>query len=153
MNKLNLVDSISDWLHICKQPFSKLLRILVTRHKPIPLKTPPKIYEAQVNSILIYNNSSSRAASIHHLNKLDVCPRNHLRKIIGMTHCKIIKLVTMYKRFEVAPLSEHVTGSRWKIPGHVLCSDNNSPAQLALHLAVLESQSCMKSCVGNLIYQ
>ena len=44
-------------------------------------------------------------------------------------------------------LSERVACARWRMLGHVLRSDNNSPAQLALHFAV-ESQSTKKGRVG-----
>ena len=112
----------------------------------IPLKTRLKIYQAQVVSILMYN-CNSWAASKQLLYKLDVCHRNHLRKIIGMTYPNIIRNETLYKRCETVPLSERVTRARWRMLGHILRSDNNSPAQLALHFAV-ESQSTMRGRVG-----
>ena len=114
--------------------------------KRIPLKTRLKIYEAQVVSVLMYN-CSCWAASKQLLNKLDICHRKHLRQIIRMTYPNIIKNDTLYKRCEVVPLSERVACARWRMLGHVLRSDNNSPAQLALHFAV-ESQSTKKGRVG-----
>ena len=81
-------------------------------------------------------NCSCWAASKQLLNKLDICHRKHLRQIIRMTYPNIIKNDTLYKRCEVVPLSERVACARWRMLGHVLRSDNNSPAQLALHFAV-----------------
>ena len=92
-------------------------------------------------------NCSCWAASKQLLNKLDICHRKHLRQIIRMTYPNIIKNDTLYKRCEVVPLSERVACARWRMLGHVLRSDNNSPAQLALHFAV-ESQSTKKGRVG-----
>ena len=46
-------------------------------------------------------------------------------------------------------LSDRVACARWRMLGHVLHSDNNSPAQLALHFTV-ESQSTKKGRVGRL---
>ena len=40
-------------------------------------------------------------------------------------------------------MSERVTRARWRMLGHILGSDNNSPAQLALHFAV-ESRSTIR---------
>ena len=64
-----------------------------------------------------------------------------------MTYPNVIRNVTLYKRCEVVPLSERVARARWRMLGHILRSDNNSPAQLALHFAV-ESQSLMRGRVG-----
>ena len=47
----------------------------------------------------------------------------------------------------VVPLSERVACARLRMLGHVLRSDNNSPAQLTLHFAV-ESQSTKMGRVG-----
>ena len=64
-----------------------------------------------------------------------------------MTYPNIIRNKTLYKRCDTVPLSERVGCARWRMLGHILRSDNNSPAQLALHFAV-ESQSVMKGRVG-----
>ena len=65
-----------------------------------------------------------------------------------MTYPNIIKNDTLYKRCEVVSFSERVACAQWRMLGHVLRSDNNSPAQLlALHFAV-ESQSTKKGRVG-----
>ena len=92
--------------------------------KRIPLKTRLKIYKAQIVSILMYN-CNSWAASKQLLHKPDVCHRNHLRSIIGITYPNIIRNETLYKRCEVVPLSERVTRARWRRLGHIFCSDNN----------------------------
>ena len=47
----------------------------------------------------------------------------------------------------MVPLSERVACARWRMLGHVLRSDNNSRAQLALHFAV-ESHNTKKGRVG-----
>lgn len=113
----------------------------------ISLETRLKIYEAQVVSVIMYN-CNSWAAPKNILEKLDVCHRKHLRHIIGMTYPHgIIKNETLYKRCSAVPLSERVARARWRMLGHVLRSDNNSPAQLALYFAV-DSQCTMKGRIG-----
>ena len=112
----------------------------------ISLATKIKLYEAFVTPVLLYN-SNSWAAPQNILNKIDVCQRKHLRRIINMTYPKIISNKDLYARCNVTPLSERVTKSRWKMLGHILRSDCNSPAQLALSFAV-DSLSKMKGRVG-----
>ena len=43
---------------------------------------------------------------------------------------------TLYKRCSVAKLSDRVSVYRWRILGHILRSDENTAAQLALTFAV-----------------
>ena len=52
-----------------------------------------------------------------------------------------------YARCGVSPLTERVAKSRWKMLGHILRSDCNSPPQLALSFAV-ESMNSMKGRLG-----
>ena len=47
----------------------------------------------------------------------------------------------------VSPLTERVAKSRWKMLGHILRSDCNSPPQLALSFAV-ESMNSMRGRLG-----
>ena len=73
--------------------------------------------------------------------------KSDLRRIIKMTYPNIISNKDLYARCNVTPLSERVTMSRWRMLGHILRSDCNSPAQLALNFAV-DSMNNMKGRVG-----
>ena len=64
-----------------------------------------------------------------------------------MTYPIVISNKDLYSRCNVTPLSERVTKSRWRMLGHILRSDSNSPAQLALSFAV-ESMNNMRGRVG-----
>ena len=102
----------------------------------IKLKTKLKIYEAVVTSFMLYN-CNSWAAPQHILHKLDVTQRKHLRQIIKMQWPKaVISNKALYKRCELTSLSERVRSARWRMLGHILRSDDNTPAQLALHFTV-----------------
>ena len=59
----------------------------------------------------------------------------------------IISNIDLYKRCELTPLSERIAIARWKMLGHILRSEDNTPAQLALHFAV-NADSSMKGRVG-----
>ena len=113
----------------------------------ISLQTRLKIYEAQVISVMMYN-CNSWAAPKNILSKLDVCHRKHLRQIIGMTWpTGIISNKALYQRCNTIPVTERMALSRWKMLGHILRSDNNSPAQLALYFAV-DCNVNMKGRIG-----
>lgn len=125
--------------------FEKYNKLWVTGSR-ISLVTKIKLYEAFVTPVLLYN-CNSWAAPQNVLNKLDVCQRKHLRRIVKMTYPIIISNKDLYARCNVTPLSERVTKSRWKMLGHILRSDCNSPAQLALSFAV-DSMCNMRGRVG-----
>lgn len=98
----------------------------------IPLEKKLMVYEAQVVSILMYNSSSWGMPQAF-WNKLDSCHRKHLRKIMNIQWPRsMISNVTLYKRCNSTPLSTRAKLSRWKMLGHVLRSDERSPAQVAL---------------------
>ena len=94
-----------------------------------------RIYEAQVVSVLMYN-CSSWAAPKQTLHSLDVCHRKHLRNILNIRFPICISNKTLYKRCNTAPLSERVSRARWKMFGHILRSQTNAPAMMALKFAV-----------------
>lgn len=94
------------------------------------------IYEAQVVSVLLYN-SSSWAAPKNVLEKIDICHRKHLRRILNLHWPHgVIKNKTLYKRCNCSPLSERVNKSRWSLLGHILRLPETTPAHLALHFAL-----------------
>ena len=59
----------------------------------------------------------------------------------------VISNDALYKRCEVTPLSTRIESARWRMLGHILRSDENTPAQLALHFAV-NADATMKGRVG-----
>ena len=140
--------STADITHRCilgNAAFEKYNKVWATGSR-ISLATKIKLYEAFVTPVLLYN-CNSWAAPQNVLNKIDVCQRKHLRRIIKMTYPHIISNKDLYARCQVTPLSERVTKSRWKMLGHILRSDCNSPPQLALSFAV-DSMINMRGRVG-----
>ena len=95
-----------------------------------------KIYEAQVVSVILYN-CNSWSAPQQCFDKLDATHRRHLRAILNIQWpTGIIKNKDLYKRCNTIPLSCRVTTSRWKMLGHILRGDENSPAYLSLVFAI-----------------
>ena len=102
----------------------------------ITLEKKLKVYQAQVVSVIMYN-SSCWAAPKNVLEKLDACHRKHLRQILNIWWPKsMISNKALYARCNVTSLSAKAEFSRWKMLGHVLRSEENSPAQAALCFAV-----------------
>ena len=93
-------------------------------------------------------NCNSWSATQDMLYALDVVQRKHLRTILNIRWPKgCISNKTLYKRCSVKPLSERVEEMRWKMMGHVLRSDDNTPAMLSLKF-VLNSGNEFKGRVG-----
>ena len=99
-----------------------------------------QVYEAMVVSVILYN-CSSWAAPKDILAKLDVCHRSHLRAILKIKYPTTISNDKLYEKCASQPLSNRVTKSRWKMFGHILRSQENSPASLALSFAVEGSKN------------
>ena len=115
--------------------------------KKISVERKIKLYEAQVVSVMLYN-CNSWSATQDMLYDLDVAHRKHLKSILNIkwpNSC--ISKKTLYKRCAVKPLSERVEEMRWKMMGHVLRSDDNTPAMLSLKFA-LTSINELKGRVG-----
>ena len=92
-------------------------------------------------SILLYNCNSWSATKVM-LNKLDVTHRKHLRHILNIKWpTGVISNRALYKRCNVSPLSKRVENLRWRMFGHVLRSDDTTPANLSLRFAVEEANN------------
>ena len=119
----------------------------VWMNSKITLEKKLKIYEAQVVSVIMYN-SSCWAAPKHVMEKLDVCHRKHLRSIMNVRWPRsMISNDTLYTRCNTTPLSIRADKSRWKMLGHVLRSQENSPAQAALCFA-MDSMNSLPGRLG-----
>lgn len=115
--------------------FNKFGKIWLTGKK-ISLQRKLRLYDAQVVSVLLYN-SNSWGPTKAVLNKIDVTHRRHLRKILNITWPKgQISNKALYKRCDIEKLSDRVAKQRWNMFGHILRSNENTPAQLALTFAI-----------------
>ena len=52
----------------------------------------------------------------------------------------------LYRRCGVVPVTERVRKARWKLLGHILRSDDNTPAALALQFAISSSEQLRGRC-------
>ena len=71
------------------------------------------------------------------MEKIDTLHRRHLRTILNIKWPKgMISNDALYKRCNVEKLSERIKFQRWKMFGHILRSQENTPVQVALSFAV-----------------
>ena len=117
------------------QAFTKFEKVWL-RGKKISLNRKLKLYEAQVVSVMMYN-AYSWAAKVPMLRKLDITHRKHLRKILNIRWPRsVIANATLYERCQTRPLSERIADMRRKMFGHILRSDDNTPANVSLSFAI-----------------
>jgi len=123
---------------LAESAFKKFEKIWLTGKK-ISLDRKLRLYDAQVVSVLLYNSWSPTKAT---LNKIDTLHRRHLRAILNIKGWPNgqISNKTLYARCPVEKLSDRVEKQRWNMFGHILRSNENTPAQLALLFAVESSE-------------
>ena len=97
------------------------------------------IYHTIIVPIMLYNCDrwTLPKTSLH---QLDKCHRHHLWSILGIRWPNTISNSQLYTRCNSQPLSIIVQERRWRTLGHVLHMPQDTPAQLAIHFAVVGSQ-------------
>ena len=105
-----------------------------SKGRKISLQRLLRVYDAQVVSVLLYN-CSSWAVPQHILEKLDITHRKHLRSILKIKWSDKLSNAKLYALTDTTPLSTRVAKSRWKLFGHILRSEENTPASTALVFA------------------
>ena len=116
------------------------------RSKNISLSRRLKVYEAQVISVFLYN-CGCWAAPKNIITKIDIAHRRHLKYILNIKWPKTISNEKLYKLTNSEPLSNRINRARWRLFGHILRSDECTPASLALFFAA-ESMNRMKGRLG-----
>ena len=110
----------------------------------IPLPTKIKLYDALVASVMLYNSNSWAAPAII-LEQLDIAHRKHLRRILRIYWPKgTIRNEELYKRCNTNKLSDRVCKFRWTMFGHVLRSDESTPAFSSLKFALTNNLKSRK---------
>ena len=94
------------------------------------------LYDTLVASVMLYNSNSWAAPAVV-LEKLDITHRKHLRRILNIYWPKgVISNIELYKRCNTVKLSDRVSKYRWTMFGHILRSDEQTPAFSSLRFAV-----------------
>ena len=86
-----------------------------------------QLYNSLVVSVLLYN-CSCWAAPQDILESVNIVQRKHLKRILNIYWPNTISNDALYARTKMKPLTERIEKARWTMLGHVLRSDNNTPA-------------------------
>ena len=108
--------------------------------KNIKLKSKVKLYNACVKPILLYN-LSSLGVSMHQLTPIITTHRRHLRRLAGIFYPNTIKTENLYQKCETVNILADIISSRWRLFGHILRSNINTPAnQMMLQYFSVQEQ-------------
>ena len=97
------------------------------------------LYNALVIPILTYN-ANSIAATVEDFEKLNICQRRHLRRILGLIRLDKISNVKLYEKSRTIPISITIMTMRWQYFGKILRMPEDSPPQQALIFAIIGSK-------------
>ena len=90
-----------------------------------------KLYNALVKSVLTYNSCTWGLTKDDEKN-LNSFHRRQLRQVIGVVYPHKIRNAELYKATKSRPLTIDITKARWKMFGHALRLNENTPARKAL---------------------
>ena len=76
--------------------------------------------------------------------KLDRFQRKMLRKLMGITWSDRVTNEELYKRSEITPASEQAIDAKWRLFGHTLRMNEESPARLAMAYYFVKDQAGRK---------
>jgi hypothetical protein len=88
------------------------------------------LYNAYILPILTYN-SCTWALTNTELEELEAFRRKQLRSVIGITYPRKISNDKLYKLCNAGKLEHMIREARWRMLGHVLRMENETPAKYA----------------------
>ena len=90
-----------------------------------------KLYNTLVRSILLYNCGTWGMSTTDN-NNIDSFHRQQLRHTLNIRHPNKIRSKHLYKTTKQHTISVDITRARWKLFGHTLRMDKNTPARKAM---------------------
>ena len=88
-------------------------------------------YKTIVESVFLFS-CSTWALSLKEANNIDTYQRRLLRQILGYVWSDKISNEDLYKEAGIVPASIQVLEARWRLFGHVLRMNENTPARKAM---------------------
>ena len=104
---------------------------ILRRHRTVNVRKRLKLYNPIVRSVLMYNSCTWGMSGTDEKN-IDSFHRRQLRRVLGVKYPTTMSNKAVYRLSKARPLSVEITKSRWKMFGHVLRMNENSPARLAM---------------------
>ena len=99
--------------------------------RKVKVKRRVKLYNSLVRSVLLYNCSTWGMSSTDE-DKIDSFHRQQLRHLLNIKYPNKIRSKHLYKTTKTHTISTDITRARWKLFGHVLRMDKDTPARKAM---------------------
>jgi hypothetical protein len=90
-----------------------------------------KLYRTIVKTVLTYNSSTWGLGKTDE-DRLDSFHRNQLRKVLHIRYPNIIRNKDLYELTQEIPLSLSILQNRWRLFGHILRLDSDTPARKSM---------------------
>jgi len=90
-----------------------------------------QLYRAIVESVLLYN-CGTWALPVALADRLDRAQRKMLRRVVGLKWSDKVTNEDLYAQCEIHPASIQVLNARWRLFGHTLRMNENTPAKQAM---------------------
>jgi hypothetical protein len=110
------------------------------RHQKVSERVRLRLYNAFIRPILLYN-CGTWGLTTAQMESVDSFHRKQLRMILRIFHPVHISNSDLYKRCNSRPISIDIFESRWKLFGHNLRLDINTPVQLAMRSYFIQNNA------------
>ena len=114
---------------------------LLKSRKIVNIKKKMKLYNAMVKSVLTYNSCTWGLTKTDEKN-LNSFHRKQLRQVLGIYYPEKISNEKLYKVTQTRPLTIDITKARWKMLGHALRMEKETPARKAMKYYFQEPENC-----------
>lgn len=129
-SKLGVEEDVARRKVLATQCFNKF-KYIWKRSNKVSKTIRMMTYKTIVESVLLFN-CSTWALSIKEADNLDTYQRRLLRKILGHVWSDKVSNEDLYKEAGVVPASLQVLDARWRLFGHILRMNENTPARKAM---------------------
>ena len=123
------------------------LKYLWRNHSHVAVNIRIQSYRAFVESVLMYN-CGTWALTASLAEKLDCFQRKLLRRVLGLKWSDKVTNESLYKKYNLVPASIQVINARWRLFGHILRLNENTPERQAM-ISYFDDKKVHKGRSGN----
>jgi hypothetical protein len=139
---LGVVEDVNNRIKLANPSF-KRLQALWKRPGLVSECNRLRSYRVIVESVLLYN-CGTWALTQALADKLDRCQRNMLRRVVGLSWYDKVSNEALYARCGITPASIQVLNARWRLFGHTLRMNDQTPAKMAMAYNFVNDQAGRK---------
>ena len=137
-SKLNTEADIANRKSLSLNALTNLKEIF--QNKRLSTRTKVRAFEAYITPIFLYNSELWTLTKTLE-NQIDSFHRRILRShVLNIRWPKIVKNEDVYEKTKIEPWSKTIEKKRIKWFGHLMRLDENTPAQKALRVALMQSK-------------